>query len=173
MVTKLTKVNPQDLPLARDCVLRGQFRDSGPLDASTASSVAARSVPGGDASVRVFSEAVVTGRGSHPGGAGLNENTTRLVVCIPVLVSPSCCNPIFYVSVDLLSVRPHSTQPIRPRVIRSGADEVAAAAAAARPCWCEPRTRRFYRDSAQPFILGSSLVPGFTAGSPSVSVYAQ
>lgn len=132
--------------------------------------LASRSVPGGDASFRVFSRAVVTGRGSHPGGAGLNENTTRLVVCIPVLVSPSCCNPIFYVSVDLLSVRPYSTQPIRPRVIRSGADE---AAAAAQPCWCEPHKRRSYRDSAQPFILGSSLVPGFTARSPPVSVYAQ
>lgn len=40
--------------------------------------------------------AVVTGRGRNPGGAGLNENTTRLVVCIPVLASPSCCNPIFF-----------------------------------------------------------------------------
>lgn len=39
-------------------------------------------------------------------GAGLNENTTRLVVCIPVLASPSCCNPVFYVCEDLLSVRP-------------------------------------------------------------------
>lgn len=39
--------------------------------------------------------AIVTGRGSNPGGAGPNENTTRLVVCIPVLASPSCCHPIF------------------------------------------------------------------------------
>lgn len=50
--------------------------------------------------------AIVTGRGSNPGGAGPNENTTRLVVCIPVLASPSCCHPIFYVCEDLLSVRP-------------------------------------------------------------------
>lgn len=33
--------------------------------------------------------------GQECGGADLNENTTRLVVCIPVLASPSCCNPIF------------------------------------------------------------------------------
>lgn len=31
---------------------------------------------------RVLTAAVVTGRGRNPGGVGLNENTTRLVVCV-------------------------------------------------------------------------------------------
>lgn len=84
---------------------------------------------------RVLSEVVVTGRGRNPGGVGLNENTTRLVVCIPVLASPSCCNPIFYVCQDLLSVRPDYKSSVCFSEKHRGRK--------ARVCGSEPCTRRF------------------------------
>lgn len=98
-----------------------------------------------------MSEVVVTGRGRNPGGVGLNENTTRLVVCIPVLASPSCCNPIFYVCQDLLSVRPDNKSSVCFSEKHRGQK--------ARVCGSEPCTRRFLPGHYLPLCLSSS-VPG-------------
>lgn len=101
---------------------------------------------------RVLSEAVVTGRGRNPGGAGLNENTTRLVVCIPVLVSPSCCNPILRIwgstfrsavfkVVRLISAETQGTKQLG----RAGVNRAHSAS---------------YRDTTYPSVFFPPSVPG-------------
>lgn len=84
--------------------------------------------------------------------AGLNENTTRLVVCIPVLVSPSCCNPIFtYPRIYF----PFGRTQNRPSAFRRNTgDEIARAG------WCEPCTRRFLPGHYLPPRSFSSFRPG-------------
>lgn len=98
---------------------------------------------------RVLSQTIVTGRGRSLGGADLNENTTRLVVCIPVLASPSCCNPIFtyariYFPLGWIrncgSASRSDTGDGEPRV-----------------CRCEPCTRRI--PAGHYSVLGLFLLP--------------
>lgn len=83
---------------------------------------------------------------------GLNENTTRLVVCIPVLVSPSCCNPIF--TYPRIYFPFGGSQNRHYAFRRNQRDELA------RACWWKPCILRFLTGHYLPPRAFSSFRPG-------------